>query len=180
MIGDAMKLEQELVILGLLKDCSRHGYEIRKQISEFLTYFAGLEFESIYYSLRSLEKKGLVKKKVTPSKNRPDKYVYSLTEKGNERFSSLLDKSFLHIQRPFFGIDLSLFFLSHLKPASAKRRLKARHTILKKIESNLLRVYAEFKTKYPPHLLAILEHNLELIRAEANFISKFAATLSQE
>jgi len=175
-----MKLEQELVVLGLLKDHAQHGYELRKQINEFLTYFAGLEFESIYYSLRSLERKGLVKKKITSSENRPDKYVYSLTEKGNERFSALLDKSFLHIQRPFFGIDLSLFFLSHLEPSSAKRRLRARLKMLKRIETNLIKVYAEFKEKYPPHLLAILEHNLDLIIAEENFISKFTSSLSQE
>jgi len=175
-----MKLEQELVILGLLKDRPRHGYEIRKQINEFLTYFAGLEFESIYYSLKSLEKKGLVKKKVTPSVNRPDKYVYSLTEKGKERFIRLLDKSFLHIQRPFFGIDLSLFFLTHLKPESAKKRLKARIKILKKIESNLLKVYSDFKAKYPDHLLAILEHNLVLIKGEADFISNFISRIDQK
>jgi len=27
-----MKIEQELIILGLLKDQPRHGYEIKKQI----------------------------------------------------------------------------------------------------------------------------------------------------
>lgn len=175
-----MKLEQELVILGLLRDHPQHGYEIRKQINEFLTYFAGLEFESIYYSLRSLEKKGLVRKKLASSRNRPDKYVYSLTEKGSERFLSLLDKSFLHIQRPFFGIDLSLFFLPHLEPSSVERKLKTRLKMLKRIESNLVKVYAEFKKKYPPHLLAILEHNLELINAEESFISKFVSSLSHK
>ena len=175
-----MKLEQELVILGLLKDHAYHGYEIRKQINEFIISFAGLEFESIYYCLRSLEKKGLVSKKKAFSKNRPDKNVYSITQKGQERFSTLLDKSFLHVQRPFFGIDLSLFFLPHLKPSSAKRRLKARARILKKIEAGLLKVYEGFKQQYPPHLLAILEHNLELIRSEESFISKFTASLSNE
>lgn len=174
-----MKLEQELVILGLLKDMPRHGYEIRKQINEFITYFAGLEYESIYYSLKFLEKKGLVKKKITASKNRPDKYVYSLTEKGRQRFNNLLDSSFLHIQRPFFGIDLSLFFLSHLSQESARRKLRARLRILKKIESGLLRVYGEFKDKQPPHLLAILEHNLELMKAEIGFISSLITQMDK-
>lgn len=168
-----MKLEQELVILGLLKDNSRHGYEIKKQITDFLTYFAGLEFESIYYSLSSLEKKGMVKKTVTASKNRPDKYVYSLTDKGKERFSALLDRSFLHIERPYFGIDISLFFLPYLKPESAYRKLKARIRILKKIEASLSGIYPTFRNQKPSHLLAILEHNLALIKAEIDFISSF-------
>ena len=173
-----MKLEQELVILGLLKDKPRHGYEIKKQINDFLTYFAGLESESIYYSLRSLENKGLVKKKVTASENRPDKYVYSLTDKGRERFIALLDRSFLHIERPYFGIDISLFFLPHLKPESVRRKLRARLRILKKIESNLMKVYPVFQNQNSPHLLDILEHNLDLMRAEMSFISKLINRIS--
>ncbi|MDD5005028.1 MAG: PadR family transcriptional regulator [Candidatus Omnitrophica bacterium] len=174
-----MKLEQELVILGLLKDKPRHGYEIRKQINDFLTYFTGLGYESIYYSLTALEKKGIVKRIVTASKNRPDKYVYSLTEKGKERFSALLDKSFLHIQRPYFGIDISLFFLPYLDSDNVRIKLKARLRILKKIELNLLKFYSEIRSQKPPHLLAILEHNLELIKTEINFVSNLISRLNK-
>ncbi|MDD5618308.1 MAG: PadR family transcriptional regulator [Candidatus Omnitrophica bacterium] len=166
-----MKLEQELIILGFLKEKARHGYEIRKQINDFLPYFTGLEYESIYYSLGALEKQRLVKKIVTASKNRPDKYVYSLTDKGKERFSKLLNESFLHVQRPYFGIDISLLFLPYLKPEHIKSKLRARFRILKKIEANLLKVYSDFKEKKPQHLLAILEHNLELMKAEINSVS---------
>ena len=175
-----MKLEQELVILGLLRDKPRHGYEIKKQISDFLTYFTGLEYESTYYSLSSLEKKRIVKRTVTSSKNRPDRYVYSLTTKGKERFSMLLDRSFLHIQRPYFGIDISLYFLPYLKPESVRRKLRARLRILKKIESNLLQIYSGFRTQKPAHLLAILEHNIELIKAEVNFISTLISHLGKK
>ena len=166
-----MKLEQELVILGLLRDKPRHGYEIKKQISDFFAYFPGLEYKSIYYSLNFLEQKNMVKKTVTSSKNRPDKYVYALTAKGKDRFKRLLDKSFIHIQRPYFGIDASLFFLPYLKPESVRVKLRARLRILKKIEQSMLQVYPAFQTQKPKHLLSILEHNLELIKAEINFVS---------
>ncbi len=43
-----MKVEQELIILGLLKDKPRHGYEIKKQIKDVISTFAALEVESIY------------------------------------------------------------------------------------------------------------------------------------
>jgi len=175
-----MKLEQELVILGLLKDKPRHGYEIKKQINEFLTYFAGLEYESIYYSLRSLERKGLVKKAITSSSNHLDKYVYSLTEKGRERFKLLLDKSFLHIERPYFGIDISLFFLPYLDIDSARRRLRARLRILKKVEAGIIKLYPVFKEKNPAHLLAILDHNLALFKAETAFISSLIDKLDKK
>ena len=174
-----MKLEQELVILGLLSDKPRHGYEIKKQINDFFFYFPGLEYKSIYYSLNSLEQKGMVKKTVTASKNRPDKYVYSLTQKGRDRFKLLLDKSFIHIQRPYFGIDVSLFFLPYLKPASIKIKLRARLRILKKIEQGILQIYTTFQQQKPSHLVAILDHNLELIKEEISFTSGLIGRLSK-
>ncbi len=175
-----MKLEQELVILGLLRDKPRHGYEIKKQISDFFAYFPGLEYKSIYYSLSSLEQKSMVKKTVTASKNRPDKYVYSLTDKGKERFKVLLDKSFIYIQRPYFGIDASLFFLPHLKKESVIIKLRARLRILKKIEIAMQQVYPVFQNQKPSHLLAILDHNLELIKAEISFTSALIIRLKKK
>lgn len=175
-----MKPEQELVILGLLKDKPRHGYEIKKQISDFFAYFPGLEYKSIYYSLSALEQKDMVKKTVTVSKKRPDKYVYALTQKGKDRFKILLDKSFINIQRPYFGIDTSLFFLPYLRPESIRAKLRARLRILKKIEQGILRVYPVFQQKKPRHLLSILEHNLELIKAEINFTSALIESLSKK
>jgi DNA-binding PadR family transcriptional regulator len=41
-------IEQELLFLGLLKEGSKHGYEIKKRIKEILSLFAGLEIKSIY------------------------------------------------------------------------------------------------------------------------------------
>ena len=175
-----MKLEQELVILGLLKGKPRHGYEIKKQISDFFAYFPGLEYKSIYYSLSALEQKAMVKKTVAASKNRPDKYVYALTQKGKDRFKVLLDKSFVHIQRPYFGIDASLFFLPYLNPKGVKVKLRARLRILKRIEAGILQVYPVFQLKKPRHLLSILEHNLELIKAEINFTSSLIESLSKK
>jgi len=170
-----MKLEQELIILGLLKEKARHGYEIKKQINDFLAYFTGLGYESIYYSLVNLEKQGLVKKTVTSSRNRPDKYVYSLTDKGKDRFAALLNRNLLHIQRPYFGIDISLFFMPHLKQEDIKNKFKIRLKVLKKIEKELLKLHSGFKNKKPAHLLAILEHNLDLMKAEINFTSRIIA-----
>ena len=174
-----MKPEQELVILGLIKDKPRHGYEIKKQISDFFDYFPGLEYKSIYYSLSSLEQKGMAKKTVTSSKNRPDKYIYSLTTKGRDRFKMLLDESFINIQRPYFGIDASLFFLPYLKQESVRIKLRARLRILKKIEFGILQVYPVFQLQKPRHLLAILDHNLELIKAEINFTSALIDSLKK-
>ena len=45
---------QNLIILGILKDGPRHGYEIKKLIKEELGIFTSSENKSIYYPLQVL------------------------------------------------------------------------------------------------------------------------------
>lgn len=161
----------ELVLLGLLKESPRHGYEIKKKIKEMLPLFAGVDFKSIYYPLKVLEKKGLVIKYIDKSGRRPQRFVYELTPKGKAKFYELLNKSFLNFKRPQFSLDLSLYFLDYIKPDIAKRRLRARAQILKKLAKSLRDSANSFKNKKSTSLVYILEHNLQMVEAELNFLS---------
>ena len=175
-----MKAEQELIILGLLKDKPRHGYEIKKQIKDVISTFAALEVESIYYSLNLLEKKGFVKKTVSAEGNRPEKFTYSLTDKGHARFRQLLTRSLLTADRPNFMFDTALYFLPYLPRNVALRRLKGRMRILSKVEGGLKALSDQLKVKSSYHLQSIVEHNLELLRAEKRFIQSVSQELAKE
>ena len=130
-------IEKELLFLGLLKESPKHGYEIKKEIKKILSTFVGVNLKSIYYPLRVLEKKGFLVKKQGKHGRRPLRYIYNLTPKGEERFISLLNKSFLDFKRPQFSLDLSLYFLKFIKPALAKRRLMARIRVLNRLTQAL-------------------------------------------
>ncbi len=175
-----MKVEQELIILGLLKDKPRHGYEIKKQIKEVVSTFAALEVESIYYSLNLLEKKCFVKKVVSSQGPRPEKFIYSLTPKGEQRFSQLLTKSLLTADRPNFSIDVALYFLPYLPVDVAMRRLRGRVRVLSKIEEALKHLTEQLKEKSSYHLKSIVEHNLELLQAEKRFIRNVGDELAKQ
>lgn len=175
-----MKIEQELIILGLLKDKPRHGYEIKKQIKEVISTFAALEVESIYYSLNLLEKKGFVRKTASAAGNRPEKFTYSLTAKGEERFLQLLTKGLLAAERPNFSFDIALYFLPYLPPQIAIRRLKGRARVLTKIGDALERLTNQLEVKSSYHLKSIVEHNLDLLQAEKKFIHKVSQEISKQ
>lgn len=175
-----MKIEQELLILGLLKDKPRHGYEIKKQIKEVVSTFAVLDVESIYYSLQLLEKKGFVRKAVSAQGHRPEKFIYSLTPKGDQRFSQLLTKSLLTADRPNFSIDVALYFLPYMPLEVALHRLKGRVRILSKVEDALKNLAGQLMDKASYHLHSIVEHNLELLKAEKNFIQKVSEEMAKE
>lgn len=170
-------IEQELILLGLLKESPKHGYEIKKEIKEILSLFAGVELKSIYYPLRVLEKRGLVTKRIRKAGRRPQRLVYALTQKGENRFKELLTRSLLSFKRPQFSLDLSLYFSGYLKPAILKRRLRARMSVLKKLTAGLKQAVVSSRKKGPLPLSHILEHDLQMVEAESKFLLRFVQTL---
>lgn len=167
----------DLIVLGLLRESPKHGYEIKRKIKEILSLFAGVDLKSIYYPLRLLEKKGLVLKQIMQEGRRPVRFVYKLTLKGQNRFNELLSESLLNFKRPQFSLDLSLYFLHYMKPTIAKRRLQARIFILNKLIKDLKQLLKSLKNKKPSSLVHILEHNLQMVETESRFLAHLVKTL---
>lgn len=170
-------IEHELLFLGLLKEGPKHGYEIKRLIEEELFPFVGLKIKSIYYPLKRMEKLGLIKKDVGREGKWPEKFVYSLTLKGDKIFDHLITDSFLSIERPYFNIDLSLYFLQYVDKKIAKRQLRGRMIFLRRIRREL----ETLKKNIPPvqkHLPIIIDHDLDLVGAEINSIGKLVEILS--
>jgi DNA-binding PadR family transcriptional regulator len=158
-------IEHELLFLGLLAEGPKHGYEIKRQIEEDLLPNVGLVIKSIYYPLKKIEEAGLIEKETSRQGNWPEKYVYRITPKGKSKFNELMEESFISIERPFFQMDLSLYFLPLVDKAMAKKRLKVRLALLKR----LVRELTALKEKSPQKSRSaqlILQHGLDLAQAE--------------
>lgn len=166
-----MMIEQEIILLGLLKECPKHGYEMKKRIKKMLFFFAGVDLKSIYYPLRMLEKRGLVIKHANRQGKRPERFVYELTLKGQNRFTELLAGNFLNFTRPKFSLDLSLYFLNYMKEDIAKRRLRARMRILEKISLGLRQMIEHLRKDGVSSGVYILEHNLQMLMSESKFLA---------
>jgi len=171
-------IEHEVLFLGLLMEGPKHGYEIKRQIEEELFPFVGLKIKSIYYPLRKMEKLGLVQKDLGREGNYPEKYVYSITSKGEKIFHHLINESFLSIERPFFSIDLALYFLPYVEPKIAQRRLRARIIFLKRIKRDLEGLKKNVKPS-ARHFNIILEHELDLVSAEIKSIPRLIEAISK-
>ncbi len=169
-------IEQELILLGLLKESPKHGYEIKKKIKEILSLFAGVDLKSIYYPLRILEKKKLVTKRITRPGRHPQRLVYTLTPQGEARFKELLNRSLLNFKRPQFSLDLSLYFLNYMKPDIVRRRLRARTRVLWGLSRSLRQMISALKKKGSPSSAYILEHNLQMVETESKFLSHLIKT----
>jgi len=170
-------IEHELILLGLLRESPRHGYEIKKQVKEIFSLLAGIDLKSIYYPLRILEKKGLLRKRSSKEGRRPERLVYELTPKGEARFRELLSRSFLDFKRPQFSLDLSLYFLNYINPKIAKRRLRARMRVLEGLSSSIRHTLSSLRKKRSHALAHILEHNLQMLETESKFLSRLTKSL---
>src|SRR3990167_9014113 len=164
-------IEHEMLFLGLLMNGPKHGYEIKRIIEEELFPFIGLKIKSIYYPLKKMEQLGLVNKDVGREGKWPEKFVYSITPKGEKIFYHLVTESFISLERPYFSIDMALYFLPYVDKKIAKRRLRARVIFLNRIKRDLekLKTNMAANTK---HLSIILEHELDLVSAEIKSISR--------
>ena len=169
-------IEHELLFLGLLMEGPKHGYEIKRQIEEELFPFVGLKIKSIYYPLKKMEQLKLIEKDVGREGKWPEKYVYSITPQGRKIFDHLITESFMSIERPYFNIDLSLYFLDYVDKKIAHRRLRGRVIFLKRIKRDLEALKRQTKIA-KKHLLVILEHDIDLVGAEITSISKLLETL---
>jgi DNA-binding PadR family transcriptional regulator len=171
-------IEHEMLFLGLLIDGPKHGYEIKRVIEEELFPFVGLKVKSIYYPLRKMEQLKLIQKDVGREGKWPEKFVYSITPQGRKIFDHLITESFLSIERPYFNLDLSLYFLEYVDKTIVKRKLKGRGIFLRRIKRDLEAV----KKKVEPsrkYLHIILQHDLDLVEAEIKSTATLIDTLEE-
>lgn len=162
---------QRLIILGILKSGPRHGYDIKKIIKTDLAVFSSLENKSIYYPLKVMEAKGLIKRKIVQAPGRLFRYVYSITARGEKDFLSLAKEALLSQKRPFIDIDIPLYFLPYLEKKEVLARLRLRKRFLEKVK-RWLAANLEAKEKFPAHQKLLLRHHANLLAAEERFVEE--------
>ena len=72
---------QDLIILGLLKEQPKHGYELKNVVDERLRYFAEITSGTVYYTLKKLEKLGYVTRSHERDGDRPERNVFRSEER---------------------------------------------------------------------------------------------------
>jgi len=162
---------QRLIILGILKEGPKHGYEIKKLIKKELGVFTSLENKSIYYPLKVMEKRALIEKCADSKERGVLRYVYAITARGEEEFLKLAMEAFISQKRPFIDIDIPLYFLPYFNKKEVFARMRLRKRFLEKVKGWLAdNIKAE--KKFLPHQRLLLKHHLNLLNAEEDFVEE--------
>jgi len=74
----------EILILAMLHQGPRHGYEIKKDLDRALGGMVILNNKTLYLALKHFEEMGAVTRQVIPQEGKPNRHLYQLTERGAE------------------------------------------------------------------------------------------------
>jgi DNA-binding PadR family transcriptional regulator len=175
------KTVQDIVLLGVLADGPMHGYEVRKAIDEKLDPLVGIKPRSVYYSLDRLEKHGFLSSYSARSGKRPKKFVYELTRKGLKRLRELLIHNIVTPEKPYFDIDLSMYFFRHSNPEAFEKALKERLELLKAFAGRDCELFArERGIEIDKCVQMICEHDRTLLKQEIKFTNKLIECIKEE
>jgi DNA-binding PadR family transcriptional regulator len=77
-------MDVKTVCLGMLTDGPASGYDLKKCFESSFGHFFPAGYGSIYPALATLARNGHVEFEEVPQEGKPDRKVYSITEKGRE------------------------------------------------------------------------------------------------
>jgi DNA-binding PadR family transcriptional regulator len=188
----------ELPVLGLLKEKSMHGYELRKQLGTMLGPFWQVSWGSLYPTLRRLAKAGAVEKvieeqpkarrsraqKTTRKTTRTvrasaraqartsgrRKNVYRVTEFGDDMFKQLLEAEGAAVDTEHFTLKLAFF--RYLQPEMRVALLERRRAYLQEklaqFKSNLL----NYRERMDTYALSLQSHDMAATESDIAWIDE--------
>jgi DNA-binding PadR family transcriptional regulator len=165
----------ELILLSLISEQPRHGYELEQVIEERgMRNWTELAFSSIYFVLNKLVKDGFAKTTIAPAAGRgPAKKVFSATPVGE---AALRDGVIRSIREPQIGSQAFLFGLSCLPllgQTEAVESLKSRRRSMLSQRDELAQHPALTQPGFPAHVTAMFTYSLALIQSEINWLETY-------
>lgn len=115
-------------MLGVLRQRSMHGYEVRQTLENWgAEFWAGVTYGSIYFALKKMADEGLVEAVGTKRQgSRPERTIYAITQRGDEEFMRLLRELWFSYRPPFDPFTVAWTFLPALPREEALSALRAR------------------------------------------------------
>lgn len=168
-------MKAPIYILGFLQRYGPlHGYRLKRLLSDMVSDFTHIKLPTIYYHLEKMEGNGLVSAEREQEGKRPERAVYSITDKGKKEFLSLLSRSLAVDYRPEFEIDAPLFFFDSMEPADIVRSLREREESCAAVLKHLEKHREEVMEFIPPEGRAIADlmfhHHSLHYRAELKWL----------
>ena len=123
-------------VLGVLSVCPGSGYDVRKFMEKSTGYFWQESYGQIYPILKQLADEGLATSHTEKHEGKPERYIYTLTDRGRQALQDWLAESVEQsVERN--ELLLKLFFGAHIS-----RQKNIEHVqVFRSFQSQLLAKY---------------------------------------
>ena len=156
-------------ILGFLSKWEASGYDIKKEFDDIMSIFWHSHLSQIYPELNRLEKEEMIQCRLVQQEGKPDKKLYSITEKGKDDLINwLLAPS--EVQKTKDAFLMQTFFMDNipvdevlLKLHMYKKERQQRLDKMKKIINDRIISIKERNVMKPRIIMssAVLKRGLE-------------------
>ena len=170
-------MSYSLILLGLLSEQPRYGYDLKQTIeTRNFAEYVRLSGGGLYYNLRKLQEEGYIAEQtVEHESNYPDRRIFRITGRGQQHFMELLRQTLDDVEgrRTFDPLDSVLAFGSHLTRAEMVARLRYHRDRLRPTIFELTIFVESFRKAAPivdPYTTLIVEHALTKTQAEIAFL----------
>jgi DNA-binding PadR family transcriptional regulator len=188
----------EMPVLGLLKERSMHGYELRKQLGTMLGPFWQVSWGSLYPTLRRLAKAGAVEKVVEQApkaKPKPKsrtrstratarattslsgstgtgrrRTVYRVTPVGDEMFTQMLEEIGGTTDTETFTIKLAFF--RYLDPGTRVALLERRRAFLQEKLAQFRSNLRNYTERMDTYALSLQSHDMAATETDIAWIDE--------
>jgi len=176
-------MSTRLMVLGLLNETPKHGYEIQKWLEESRTaIWADVLPGSIYHALQQLQKEGFIEVRETSQTGHRLRAVYAITPAGLEELQRLLRAALQQAPRAFpTQFYTALTFLEKLPRAAALASIEALIPQLEReIEAwNHGEAVKNELIALPVHVQAMFVNGREHLEADLRMLHRLYELLAQ-
>jgi DNA-binding PadR family transcriptional regulator len=152
----------ELAVLGLLKERSMHGYQLKKRLSETLGPLFPVSYGALYPALKRLRTEGAVEEVFPKAEVRRRKNVYRITPQGERLFDQLVES---FGEREGVGDDngfrVRLAFFRYLEPETRIGVLERRRAALTDRLAELKKRFSSYRERVDAYTLSLMRHGMD-------------------
>lgn len=166
--GSCMLSKPATMLLGLIYEKPLNAYEIIKRLNYMnVKWWFNIADSTVYSTLKTLEKKEYISGVSEKIGNMPDRTVYSLSEKGKDRFIATLKESILQFNYDTNIFTIAAFFLSTFSPDEQHGLLEERLEILQRYRTGMeQQINPLWENEVPALHVANVKRMIDLADAE--------------
>ena len=130
----------DVLILASLRAQPRHGYEIKRSIEQIFGGMFSLTNSTLYPALKRYEEMGAVARQVVRQEGKPDRHIFSLTDRGEAVLHDVLCDFPPEVARREAEFLVRIAFLALLAPEERIAVLETRQSMVRQRRANLPRL----------------------------------------